>query len=295
MSQDTTLTDRQNRAEAWFEDLQKRIWRALESLEQEADPALYPGEPGAFQARPWRRGDGSAEQGGGTGGLLHGRLFEKAGVHLSAVHGALDPAFAAQVKGADPDDPQFWACGVSLIVHPRSPRVPAVHMNTRMIATTESWFGGGMDLTPVLDVQRRRDHEDTQDFHAACRAACDPYRQDAYAEYSKWCDDYFFLPHRDEPRGTGGIFFDHLQSGDWEADFVFVKAVGDAFIDAYPKLVRRRMGEAWTEGEREEQLVRRGRYVEFNLLYDRGTLFGLKTGGNVETILSSMPPTVKWP
>jgi coproporphyrinogen III oxidase len=295
MTDPATLDERKARARAWFEALQKRIWTALEALEQEADPALFPGEAGRFEAAPWRRGDGSQDQGGGTGGLLHGRLFEKAGVHLSTVYGPLDPAFAAQVKGADKDRPEFWASGLSLIVHPRSPRIPAVHMNTRMIATTESWFGGGMDLTPVLMAQRNSDHEDTRAFHAAAKRACDFHDPDYWPRFSKWCDEYFWLAHRNEPRGTGGIFFDHLQSDDWDADFGFAKDVGDAFLDVYPRIVRRRMAEAWTEEEREEQLVRRGRYVEFNLLYDRGTLFGLKTGGNVETILSSMPPVVKWP
>ena len=295
-----TLTERKDKARTWFEALQKRIWSALETLEDEADPALFPGEPGRFEPRPWRRGAEAGDkapqdQGGGRGGLLHGRLFEKAGVHLSTVYGPLDPAFAAQVKGADRDRPEFWASGISLIVHPRSPRVPAVHMNTRMIATTETWFGGGMDLTPVLMADRRADHPDTRAFHAAAKRACDFHDPDYWPRFSKWCDEYFWLAHRNEPRGTGGIFFDHLQGARWDDDFAFVRDVGDAFLDVYPRIVRGRMGEAWTDGEREEQLVRRGRYVEFNLLYDRGTLFGLKTGGNVETILSSMPPVVKWP
>ncbi len=283
-------------ARDWFESLQARIWAAFEALEDAADPALFPGAPGRFAAADWRRGDETADQGGGRGGLLRGRLFEKAGVHVSTVYGPLEPGFAAQVKGADKNDPRFWASGISLIAHPRSPRIPAVHMNTRMIATTESWFGGGMDLTPVLDAQRTQAHEDTRDFHAACKSACDAHGADYHQRFSKWCDEYFWLAHRGEPRGTGGIFFDHLQSdAGWDADFAFVKAVGESFLEIYPRIVRRRMGETWTEAERDEQLVRRGRYVEFNLLYDRGTLFGLKTGGNVETILSSMPPLVKWP
>ncbi len=295
MTDSLPIDAKKTQARAWFEALQRRIWTALEALEDAADPALFPGDPGRFEAHEWRRGDGGSDQGGGVGGLLHGRLFEKAGVHFSCVHGPLDPAFAAQVKGADADNPEFWAAGVSLIVHPRSPRVPAVHMNTRMIATTETWFGGGMDLTPVLMADRRPDHPDTRAFHAAAKRACDLHDAAHWPRFSKWCDEYFFLAHRNEPRGTGGIFFDHLQGADWNADFDFVKDVGDAFIDVYPRIVRGRMGEPWTDDEREEQLVRRGRYVEFNLLYDRGTLFGLKTGGNMEPILSSMPPVVKWP
>jgi coproporphyrinogen III oxidase len=284
------LERRKQAAEAWFRDLQARLCAALEAIEDDAPADLYPGEPGRFELKPWARHEG----GGGTMGLMRGRVFEKVGVHVSVVHGAFSPEMAKTMPGAE-DDPRFFATGVSVIAHPLNPRMPTGHMNTRFIATTQSWFGGGGDLTPWLEEQRRQDAPDAITFHGAFKAACDAHGPDWYAQYKEECDRYFFLPHRGETRGVGGIFYDRHVTGDPAADFAFTQDVGRAFLDAYPTVCRRHLHEAWTEAEREEQLVRRGRYVEFNLLYDRGTIFGLKTGGNIESILSSMPPTVKWP
>ena len=289
------LEDRKERASAWFGELRDLICARFEALEDAlggVNAERFAGtEPGRFEGTSWTRPGGDGQEGGGGGvmSVMRGRVFEKVGVNVSTVFGAFSDEFRKQIPGAA-DDGRFWASGISLVAHPQSPLVPAVHVNTRHVVTTKGWFGGGADLTPMVE-----DETDTRDFHAALKAACDAHDPEYHPRFKDWCDEYFYLPHREEPRGIGGIFFDYIDTGDWRADFAFTQDVGRAFLDIYPKIVERHMAEPWTEEQRRHQIVRRGRYAEFNLLYDRGTQFGLKTEGNVEAILMSLPPLAAWP
>jgi coproporphyrinogen III oxidase len=295
---DQVLEPRKALTSAWFEKLRDDICAALEAVESElpADAPLGDRPPGRFTRKAWQRVDRTRTPGGGgVTAMLRGRVFEKAGAHVSVVHGQMVPEAAEALYGPDAET-NFWAAGVSVIAHPHSPHVPTVHMNTRYVISGAGWFGGGSDLTPMLDRHRTQQDPDTVTFHAAMKKACDAHAAIApYEKFKQRCDEYFFLRHRNEPRGVGGIFFDRLDSGNWAADMAFTQDVGRAFLDVYPRLVRRNFTKPWNDTEREEQLARRGRYVEFNLLFDRGTVFGLRTGGNVDGILSSLPPTVKWP
>jgi coproporphyrinogen III oxidase len=288
------MEQQKQKAAAWFKDLQRQIITEFECIERELTGSDAPA--GVFDITPWSRENtdkpnesGSILKGGGQMAVMHGRVFEKIGVNVSEVHGTFSESFAAKIPGADKSGGKFWASGISLVAHMCSPLVPAVHMNTRMIVTSKPWFGGGADLTPMYE-----DKDDTDIFHGAWRACCARHNPHYYPKFKKWCDEYFYLPHRSEPRGVGGIFYDYLEN-EWDADFAFTQDVGRTFLNIYPQIVRKSMQQPWTQAQREHQLIKRGRYVEFNLLYDRGTMFGLKTGGNTEAILMSMPPVVKWP
>ena len=284
-----TLEDKKKVANEWFIELRDLICAEFESIESEGSPCVSAAVPGKFSRKPWDRQDYTAGGGGGTISIMHGRVFEKVGVNISTVYGEFSPEFRKEIRGAE-ENPEFWAAGISVVAHMCSPLVPAVHMNTRFIITTKSWFGGGTDLTPMLP-----DEAAGNDFHEALKNICDKHGSEYYDKFKQWCDEYFYLPHRDEPRGIGGIFYDFLNSGDWAADFAFTKDVGKTFLQIYPAIVRTRKDGPWSDEQREQQLIKRGRYVEFNLLHDRGTKFGLRTGGNVEAILMSMPPIAQWP
>lgn len=283
----TDLANQSARAQQWFESLRDRICTAFEAIEREA------GSGASFEYTRWERHEeGNSDPGGGTRGLMKGKVFEKVGVNVSTVRGNFAPDFASQVNGASAENPGFTATGISLVAHMANPHVPAVHMNTRFLVTGKAWFGGGADLNPPLPYD-----EDTAEFHACFRAACAAHNPTYYERFSKWAEEYFFIPHRGVSRGVGGIFYDHLEcdnEASFERHFHFTRDVGEAFLDVYPRLVRRRMNQAFSPADKLQQLEWRGRYAEFNLVYDRGTLFGLKTGGNIDAILMSLPPEAVW-
>ena len=286
--------EQKTKAAAWFEKLRDDLCATLEAIEDDVEGpnVSSQGEPGRFEPTAWKRTaseDAESHGGGGVMSMLRGRVFEKAGVNVSTVFGVFSEEFRERIPGAA-DDPRFWASGISVVIHPRSPLVPAAHMNTRMIVTTKGWFGGGSDLTPVF-----AEEEETARFHKAYKEACDAHDPAYYPKFKQWCDEYFFLPHRNEPRGAGGIFYDNVNTGDWKADFALTQDVGRAFLHTYPVIARAKMDLAWSDEQRQAQRVKRGRYVEFNLLYDRGTIFGLKTNGNTEAVLMSLPPDTAWP
>lgn len=292
------LEAQKEQASAWFRLLRDQICTTFKTLEDELDHGRHSDkEAGRFETTPWQRNStgkandsGSVLDGGGEMALMRGRVFEKVGVNISTVYGTFSDTFRAQIPGAEDSNGAFWASGISLVAHMQSPLVPAIHMNTRMIVTSKHWFGGGADLNPMIE-----DADDTAAFHQAFQTCCDRHDPAYYPKFKKWCDDYFYIPHRKQARGIGGIFYDYLDSGDMAADFAFTQDVGRTFTDIYPRLVRKHMHKEWTPAQREHQLVKRGYYAEFNLLYDRGTQFGLKTGGNAEAILMSLPPEAKWP
>lgn len=279
-----TIEERQQTASQWFKTLRDNICSSFEALEK-AYASTHKLTPGTFERKNWNRDGG----GGGEMSIMRGNVFEKVGVNISTVHGTFTPEFSKQIPGAE-ENPHFWASGISLVSHMCSPLVPAVHMNTRFICTTKQWFGGGADLTPMIE-----NEEDTKLFHQAFKEACNKHNPDYYPDFKQQCDEYFYLPHRQEPRGIGGIFYDYLNTDNWNNDFAFTQDVGKAFLTIYPQLVNTHMDKPWTKEQREQQLIKRGRYAEFNLLYDRGTKFGLQTNGNTEAILMSLPPEAKWP